>query len=191
MHNVVKFIISSSASGLEFKREISTSLEDFNSDDAAINVYTTVIQDTVEAVGLELKPLLAMFQARAEHTTNAAVETNFVVTLTEDDNSVQYELTTNKDVDTVTPASFIAALVKHIYKFVGETMREEDDKIFAAFATAVGTKNVQDILQILGYDEHTIAATVRLNNEVQAHVAKTKGTTTPSFMMESTGTLNA
>ena len=191
MHNVVKFIISSSASGLEFKREISTSLEDFNSDDAAINVYTTVIQDTVEAVGLELKPLLAMFQARAEHDTNEAVETNFVVTLTEDDNSVQYELTTNKDVDTVTPASFIAALVKHIYKFVGKTMREDDDEIFAAFAIAVGTKNVRDILQILGYDEHIIAATVRLNDEVQAHVAKTKGTTTPSFMMESTGTLNA
>ena len=191
MHNVVKFIISSSASGLEFKREISTSLEDFNSDDAAINIFTTVIQDTVEAVGLELKPLLAMFQARAEHTANAAVETNFVVTLTEDDNSVQYELTTNKDVDTVTPASFIAVLVKHIYKFVGETMREEDDEIFAAFAVAVGIKNIPSILQILGYDEHTIAATVRLNNEVQAHVAKTKGTTTPSFMMESTGTLNA
>ena len=38
MHNVVKFIISSSASGLEFKREISTDIDDFNADDAAINV---------------------------------------------------------------------------------------------------------------------------------------------------------
>ena len=191
MHNVVKFIISSSATGLEFKREIPTSLEDFNSDDAAINVYTTVIQDTVEAVGTELKPLLAMLQARAEHATNEEVEASFVITLTEDDDTVQYDLTINKDSDTVTPAAFIVTLVKHIYKFVGKTMLEEDDEIFAAFATAVGTKNVQHILQILGYDEHTIAATVRLNNEVQAHVAKAKNTTTPSFMMESTGTMNA
>ena len=191
MHNVVKFIISSSATGLEFKREISTSLEDFNSDDAALNVYTSVIQDTVEVVGAELKPLLAMMQFRAEHTANTAVENIFVVTLTETDDTVQYDLTINKDSDTVTPAAFIVTLVKHIYKFVGKTMLEEDDEIFAAFATAVGTKNMQDILQILGYDEHTIAATVRLNDEVSAHVAKTKGTTTPSFMMESTGTLNA
>ena len=191
MHNVVKFMISSSATGLEFKREISTDIDDFIADDAVISLYTSVIQDTVEVVGLELKPLLAMLQARAEHTANAAVEVNFVVTLTEDDDTVQYELTVNKDVDTATPATFIYTLVKHIYKFVGKTMREEDDEIFAAFATAVGTKNVQHILQILGYDEHIIAATVRLNNEVQAHVAKTKGTTTPSFMMESTGTLNA
>ena len=191
MHNVVKFMISSSASGLEFKREIPTSIEDFNSDAAAINVYTTVIQDTVETVGTELKPLLAMLQARAEHAANEAVEASFVITLTEDDDSIQYELATEKELDTVTPAAFITTLVKQIYKFIGETMQEDDDEIFAAFATAVGTKNIQDILQILGYDEHVIAATVRLNDEVSAHVAKTKGTTTPAFMMESTGTLNA
>ena len=191
MHNVVKFIISSSATGLEFKREIATDIDDFNADDAAISLYTTVIQDTVEVVGLELKPLLAMFQARAEHTANTAVEANFVVTLTEDDDTVQYELTVNKDVDTVTPASFIAALVKHIYKFVGKTMQEEDDENFAAFATAVSTKNMQNILQLLGYDEHIISATMRLNDEISAHVSKAKNTTTPSFLMESTGTINA
>ena len=191
MHNVVKFITSSSATGLEFKREIATDIDDFNADDAAISLYTTVIQDTVEVVGLELKPLLAMFQARAEHTANTAVEANFVVTLTEDDDTVQYELTVNKDVDTVTPASFIAALVKHIYKFVGKTMQEEDDENFAAFATAVSTKNMQNILQLLGYDEHIISATMRLNDEISAHVSKAKNTTTPSFLMESTGTINA
>ena len=191
MHNVVKFMISSSASGLEFKREISTSLEDFNSDDAALNIYTTVIQDTVEVVGLELKPLLAMMQFRAEQAANATVETNFVVTLTEDDNSIQYELATNKDVDAVTPAAFITTLVKHIYKFVGKTMREDDDEIFAAFAVAVGTKNVRDILHILKYEDHVVEATMRLNSDISAHVAKTKGTTAPSFMMESTGTMNA
>ena len=191
MHNVVKFMISSSASGLEFKREIPTSLEDFSSDDAAINVYTTVIQDTVEAVGTELKPLLAMLQARAEHTTNEAVEANFVITLTEDDDSIQYELSTDKELDTVTPAAFITTLVKQIYKFIGETMQEDDDEIFAAFAIAVGTKNVRDILQILRYEDHVVAATLHLNSEVSAHVAKEKGTTTPSFMMESTGTMNA
>ena len=191
MHNVVKFIISSSATGLEFKREISTSIEDFNSDDAALNVYTSVIQDTVEVVGAEFKPLLAMMQFRAEHTANTAVENIFVVTLTETDDTVQYDLTINKDSDTVTPAAFIVTLVKHIYKFVGKTMLEEDDEIFAAFATAVGTKNVRDILQILGYDTHIIETTVRLNDEVSAHVSKAKNTTTPSFMMESTGTMNA
>ena len=191
MHNVVKFMISSSASGLEFKGEIPTSLEDFNSNDAAINVYTTVIQDTVEAVGTELKPLLAMLQARAEHDTNEEVEANFVITLTEDDDSIQYELSTDKELDTVTPAAFITTLVKHIYKFVGETMWEEDDEIFAAFATAVGDKNVRDILHILKYEDHVVEATLRLNSDISAHVAKEKGTTTPSFMMESTGTMNA
>ena len=191
MHNVVKFMISSSASGLEFQREIPTSLEDFSSDDAAITVYTTVIQDTVEVVGTELKPLLAMLQARAEHATNEAVEANFVITLTEDDDSIQYELSTDKELDTVTPAAFITTLVKQIYKFIGETMQEDDDEIFAAFAVAVGTKNVRDILHILKYEDHVVEATLRLNSEVSAHVAKTKGTTTPSFMMESTGTMNA
>ena len=191
MHNVVKFMISSSASGLEFKREIHTPLEDFNSDDAAITVYTTVIQDTVEAVGTELKPLLAMLQARAEHATNEAIEASFVITLTEDDDSIQYELSTDKELDTVTPAAFITTLVKQIYKFVGEAMREDDEEIFAAFAIAVGTKNVRDILHILKYEDHVVAATLHLNSEVSAHVAKEKGTTTPSFMMESTGTMNA
>ena len=191
MHNVVKFMISSSASGLEFQREIPTSLEDFSSDDAAINVYTTVIQDTVEAVGTELKPLLAMLQARAEHATNEAVEANFVITLTEDDDSIQYELSADKEPNAVTPAAFITTLVKQIYKFVGETMREDDDEIFAAFAVAVSTKNVRDILHILKYEDHVVEATLRLNSDVSAHVAKTKGTTTPSFMMESTGTMNA
>ena len=191
MHNVVKFMISSSASGLEFKREIPTSLEDFISDDAAINVYTTVIQDTVEAVGTELKPLLAMLQARAEHDTNEEVEANFVITLTEDDDSIQYELSTDKEPDTVTPAAFITTLVKQIYKFIGKTMQEDDDEIFAAFASAVSTKNVRDILHILKYEDHVIEATLRLNSDISAHVAKKKGTTTPSFMMESTGTMNA
>ena len=191
MHNVVKFMISSSASGLEFRREIPTSLEDFSSDDAAINVYTTVIQDTVEAVGTELKPLLAMLQARAEHATNEAVEANFVITLTEDDDSIQYELSTDKELDTVTPAAFITTLVKQIYKFIGEIMQEDDDEIFTAFAIAVSTKNVRDILHILKYEDHVVEATLRLNSEVSAHVAKEKGTTTPSFMMESTGTMNA
>ena len=191
MHNVVKFMISSSASGLEFQREIPTSLEDFSSDDAAINVYTTVIQDTVEAVGTELKPLLAMLQARAEHATNEAVEANFVITLTEDDDSIQYELSTDKELDTVTPAAFITTLVKQIYKFIGEAMQEDGDEIFAAFAIAVSTKNVRDILHILKYEDHVVEATLRLNSEVSAHVAKEKGTTTPSFMMESTGTMNA
>ena len=191
MHNVVKFMISSSASGLEFQREIPTSLEDFSSDDAAINVYTTVIQDTVEAVGTELKPLLAMLQARAEHDTNEEVEASFVITLTEDDDSIQYELSTDKELDTVTPAAFITTLVKQIYKFVGEAMQEDDDKIFAAFAIAVSTKNVRDILHILKYEDHVVEATMQLNSDVSAHVAKTKGTTTPSFMMESTGTMNA
>ena len=191
MHNVVKFMISSSASGLEFKREIPTSLEDFSSDDAAINVYTTVIQDTVEAVGTELKPLLAMLQARAEHDTNEEVEASFVITLTEDDDSIQYELSTDKELDTVTPAAFITTLVKQIYKFIGKAMQEDDDEIFAAFAIAVSTKNVRDILHILKYEDHVVEATLRLNSEVSAHVAKEKGTTTPSFMMESTGTMNA
>ena len=191
MHNVVKFMISSSASGLEFKREIPTSLEDFSSDDAAINVYTTVIQDTVEAVGTELKPLLAMLQARAEHATNEAVEASFVITLTEDDDSIQYELSTDKELDTVTPAAFITTLVKQIYKFIGEVMQEDGDEIFAAFAIAVSTKNVRDILHILKYEDHVVEATLQLNSEVSAHVAKEKGTTTPSFMMESTGTMNA
>ena len=191
MHNVVKFMISSSASGLEFQREIPTSLEDFSSDDAAINVYTTVIQDTVEAVGTELKPLLAMLQARAEHATNEAVEASFVITLTEDDDSIQYELSTDKELDTVTPAAFITTLVKQIYRFVGEALQEDDEEIFAAFANAVGAKNVRDILHILKYEDHVVEATLHLNSEVSAHVAKEKGTTTPSFMMESTGTMNA
>ena len=191
MHNVVKFMISSSASGLEFKREIPTSIEDFNSNDAVINVYTTVIQDTVEAVGTELKPLLAMLQARAEHATNEEVEASFVITLTEDDSSIQYELSTDKELDTVTPAAFITTLVKQIYKFIGETMQEDDDEIFAAFAVAVGTKNVRDILQILRYEYQVIEAILGLNSDVSANVVKKKGTTTPSFMMESTGTMNA
>ena len=191
MHNVVKFMISSSASGLEFKREIPTSLEDFSSDDAAINVYTTVIQDTVEVVGTELKPLLAMLQARADHAANEAVEASFVITLTEDDDSIQYELSTDKELDTVTPAAFFTTLVKQIYKFIGETMQEDDDEIFAAFAIAVGTRNVRDILQILKYEDHVVEATLRLNSEVATHVATAKGATTPSFMMESTGTMNA
>ena len=191
MHNVVKFMISSSASGLEFKREIPTSIEDFNSNDAVINVYTTVIQDTVEAVGTELKPLLAMLQARAEHAANEEVEASFVITLTEDDDYIQYELSTEKEPDTVTPAAFITTLVKQIYKFIGETMQEDNDEIFAAFAVAVGTKNVRDILQILRYEYQVIEATLQLNSEVSANVVKKKGTTTPSFMMESTGTMNA
>ena len=191
MHNVVKFMISSSASGLEFQREIPTSLEDFSSDDAAINVYTTVIQDTVEAVGTELKPLLAMLQARAEHDTNEEVEASFVITLTEDDDSIQYELSTDKELDTVTPAAFITTLVKQIYKFIGEAMQEDDDEIFAAFAIAVSTKNVRDILHILKYEDQVVEATMQLNSKVATHVAKEKGITTPSFMMESTGTMNA
>lgn len=191
MHNVVKFMISSSASGLEFQREIPTPLEDFSSYDAAISVYTTVIQDTVEAVGTELKPLLAMLQARAEHDTNEAVEARFVITLTEDDDFIQYELSTDKELDTVTPAAFITTLVKQIYKFVGKAMQEDDDEIFAAFAIAVSTKNVRDILHILKYEDNVVEATLRLNSDVSAHVAKAKGTTTPSFMMESTGTMNA
>ena len=191
MHNVVKFMISSSASGLEFQREIPTSLEDFSSDDAAINVYTTVIQDTVEAVGTELKPLLAMLQARVEHDTNEEVEASYVITLTEDDDSIQYELSTDKELDTVTPAAFITTLVKQIYRFVGKTMQEDDDEIFAAFAIAVGTKNVRDILHILKYEDHVVEATMQLNSDISAHVAKTKSATTPAFMMESTGTMNA
>ena len=191
MHNVIKFMVSSSASGLEFKREILTSLEDFNSDDAAINVYTTIIQDTVEAVGTELKPLFAMLQARAEHAANEEVEASFVITLTEDDDSIQYELATDKETDTVTPAAFITTLVKQIYKFIGAVMQKDDKEIFAAFAIAVGDKNVRDILQILGYEDHVVEATVQLNNDAAAHVAKAKGTTTPSFMMEATGTMNA
>ena len=191
MHNVVKFMISSSASGLEFQREIPTSIEDFNSDDAAITLYTTVIQDTVEVVGTELKPLLAMLQARAEHATNEAVEASYVITLTEDDDSIQYELSADKETDTVTPAAFIATLVKHIYNFVSEAMQEDDAEIFGALAIAVGTKNVRDILQVLKYEDHIIEATMQLNSDVSAHVAKTKGTTTPSFMLESTGTMNA
>ena len=191
MHNVIKFMVNSSASGLEFKSEILTPLEDFNSDDAAINVYTRVIQDTVETVGAELKPLLAMLQARAEHNTNEPIEASFVITLTEDDDTITYELSTVKESDEATPAAFIAALIKQIYKFVGEVMQEDDSESFAALAIAVGTKNVRDILQALKYEDHVVEATVRLNSDVAAHVAKAKGTTTPSFMMESTGTMNA
>ena len=191
MHNVVKFTISSSANGLEFTREIPTDLEDFSSDIAAINIYTTVIQDTVEVVGSELKPLLAMLQARAEHATNEAIEASFVITLTENDDTIQYDLNTDKEVDTVTPAAFITTLVKQLYKFIGKVMQEDDDELFAAFANAVGTKNVRDILQILGYEDHIIITAMQLNSDVSAHVAKAKGTTIPSFMMESTGTMNA
>ena len=191
MHNAVKFMISSSASGLEFKREILTSLEDFNSDDAVINLYTTVIQDTVEVIGTELKPLLAMLQARADHAANKIVEANFEITLTEDDDSIQYDLYSDKDTSASTPAAFIASLVKQIYRFIGATMQEDDDETFAAFAIAVSDKNVRDILHILKYEDHVIAATMQLNSDISAHVAKEKGTTTPSFMMESTGTMNA
>ena len=191
MHNVVKFMISSSASGLEFQREIPTSLEDFSSDDADITLYTTVIQDTVEVVGTELKPLLAMLQARAEHDTDEAVEASYVITLTEDDDTIQYELSADKETDTVTPATFIAMLVKHIYNFVSEVMQEDDEEIFAAFTVVVSTKNVRDILHILKYEDHVVEASLHLNSEVSAHVAKAKGTTTPSFMMEATGTMNA
>ena len=191
MHNVIKFMVSSSASGLEFKSEILTPLEDFNSDEAALNVYSRVIQDTVEAVGAELKPLLAMLQARAEHNTNEEVEASFVITLTEDDDSIQYELSTDKELDTVTPAAFITTLVKQIYKFVGEAMREDDEEIFAAFAIAVSTKNARDILQTLKYEDHIVKATMQLNSDIAAQAAKAKGTPTPSFMMESTGTMNA
>lgn len=191
MHNVVKFMISSSASGLEFQREIPTSLEDFSSDDAAINVYTTVIQATVEAVGTELKPLLAMLQTRAEHDTNEEVEASFVITLTEDDDSIQYELSTDKETNESTPAAFIAALVKHIYKFVGEVMQEDDSESFAALAIAVGNKDARDILQTLKYEDHIVKATMQLNSDIAAQAAKAKGATTPSFMMESTGTMNA
>ena len=191
MHNVVKFMVSSSASGLEFKSEILTPLEDFNSDDAALNVYTRVIQDTVETVSAELTPLLAMLQARAEHNTNEPIEASFVITLTEDDNTITYELSTVKETDEATPAAFIAALIKHIYKFVGEVMQEDDSESFATLAIAVGTKNVRDILQALKYEELIVEATMQLNIDVVAHVAKTKGTTTPSFMVESTGTMNA
>ena len=193
MHNVIKFMVNSSASGLEFNSEILTPLEDFNSDEAALNVYTTVIKDTVETVGAELKPLLAMLQARAEHGTNEPIETSFVITLTEDDNTITYELSTVKETDEATPAAFIAALIKQIYKFVSEVVQEdnEDSESFAALAIAVGNKNVRDILQALKYEDHVVEATVRLNSDVAAHVAKAKGTTTPSFMMESTGTMNA
>ena len=191
MHNVIKFMVNSSAHGLEFKSEILTPLEDFNSDEAALNIYSRVIQDTVETVGAELKPLLAMLQARAEHNTNEPIEASFVITLTEDDNTITYELSTIKETDEATPAAFIAALIKHIYKFVGEVMQEDNDESFAAFAIAVGTKNVRDILQILRYEDHVVEATVQLNSDVAAHVAKAKGTTTPSFMMEATGTMNA
>ena len=191
MYNVIKFMVSSSASGLEFKSEILTPLEDFNSDEAALNIYTRVIQDTVEAVGAELKPLLAMLQARAEHNTNEPVEASFVITLTEDDDTITYEVSTVKETDEATPAAFIAALVKHIYKFVCEVVQEEDSESFAALAIAVGNKNVRDILQALKYEDHVVEATVRLNSDVAAHVAKAKGTTTPSFMMEATGTMNA
>ena len=184
-------MISSSASGLEFKREILTSLEDFNSDDAVINLYTTVIQDTVEVIGTELKPLLAMLQARADHAANKIVEANFEITLTEDDDSIKYDLAADKATNTSTPAAFIASLVKQIYRFIGATMQEDDDETFAAFANAVGDKNVRDILHILKYEDHVIAATMQLNSDISAHVAKEKGTTTPSFMMESTGTMNA
>ena len=191
MHNVIKFMVNSSASGLEFKSEILTPLEDFNSDEAALNVYTRVIQDTVEAVGAELKPLLAMLQARAEHNTNEPIEASFVITLTENDDTITYELSTVKETDEATPAAFIAALIKQIYKFVSEVVQENNDESFAALAIAVGTKNVRDILQALKYEDHVVEATVRLNSDVAAHVAKAKGTTTPSFMMESTGTMNA
>ena len=111
MHNVVKFMVSSSASGLEFKSEILTPLEDFNSDEAALNIYSRVIQDTVETVGAELKPLLAMLQARAEHNTNEPIEASFVITLTENDDTITYELSTVKESDEATPAAFIAATV--------------------------------------------------------------------------------
>ena len=191
MHNVIKFMVNSSASGLEFNSEILTPLEDFNSDEAALNVYTTVIKDTVETVGAELKPLLAMLQARAEHGTNEPIETSFVITLTEDNDTITYELTTVKETNEATPAAFIAALIKHIYKFVSEVMQEEDSESFAALAIAVGNKNVRGILQALKYEDHVVEATVRLNSDVAAHVAKAKGATTPSFMMESTGTMNA
>ena len=191
MHNVIKFMVNSSASGLEFNSEILTPLEYFNSDEAALNVYSRVIQDTVEAVGAELKPLLAMLQARAEHNTNEPIEASFVITLTEDDNTITYELSTVKETDEATPAAFIAALIKQIYKFVSEVVQEEDSESFAALAIAVGNKNVRDILQALKYEDHVVEATVRLNSDVAAHVAKAKGTTTPSFMMEATGTMNA
>ena len=191
MHNVVKFVVSSSDHGLEFKSEILTPLEDFNSDDAALNVYTRVIQDTVETVSAELTPLLAMLQARAEHGTNEPVETSFVITLTEDDDTITYELSTVKETNEATPAAFIAALVKHIYKFVGEVMQEDDSESFAALAIAVGNKDARNILQTLKYEDHIVKATMQLNSDVTAHVAKAKGTTTPSFMMEATGTMNA
>ena len=191
MHNVIKFMVNSSASGLEFNSEILTPLEDFNSDEAALNVYTTVIKDTVETVGAELKPLLAMLQARAEHGTNEPIETSFVITLTEDNDTITYELTTVKETNEATPAAFIAALIKHIYKFVSEVMQEEDSESFAALAIAVGNKNVRDILQALKYEDHIVEATMQLNSDVAAHVAKAKGITTPSFMMEATGTMNA
>ena len=191
MHNVVKFMINSSASGLEFQREIPTSLEDFNSDDAALNIYTRVIQDTVEAVGTELKPLLAMLQARAEHNTNEEVKASFVITLTEDDDTITYELSTVKETNEATPAAFIAALVKHIYKFIGEVMQEDDSESFAALAIAVGNKDTRDILQTLKYEDHVVKATMQLNSDIAAQAAKAKGATTPSFMMESTGTMNA
>ena len=191
MHNVIKFMVNSSASGLEFNSEILTPLEDFNSDEAALNVYTTVIKDTVETVGAELKPLLAMLQARAEHGTNEPIETSFVITLTEDNDTITYELTTVKETNEATPAAFIAALIKHIYKFVSEVMQEEDSESFAALAIAVGNKNVRDILQALKYEDHIVEATMQLNSDVAAHVAKAKGATTPLFMMESTGTMNA
>lgn len=191
MHNAVKFMISSSDHGLEFKREILTSLEDFSSNDAVINLYTTVIQNTVEVIGSELKPLLAMLQARADHAANKVVEANFEITLTEDDDAIQYDLYADKDTNTSTPAAFIASLVKQIYRFIGAAMQEDDEEIFAAFAIAVGDKNVRDILHILKYEDRVIAATMRLNSEISARAGEAKSTTTPSFMMESTGTLNA
>ena len=191
MHNVVKFMVSSSASGLEFKSEILTPLEDFNSDDAALNIYTRVIQYTVETVSAKLTPLLAMLQARAEHGTNEPVEASFVITLTEDDDTITYELSTVKETNEATPATFIAALVKQIYKFVGEVMQEDDSESFAALAIAVGNKDARDILQTLKYEDHIVKATMQLNSDIAAQAAKAKGATTPSFMMESTGTMNA
>ena len=191
MHNVIKFMVTSSTSGLEFKSEILTPLEDFNSDDAALNVYTRVIQDTVETVSAELTPLLAMLQARAEHDTNEEVEASFVITLTEDDDTITYELSTVKETNKATPAAFIVSLVKHIYKFVGEVMQEDDSESFAALAIAVSNKDARDILQTLKYEDHIVKSTMQLNSDIAAQAAKAKGATTPSFMMEATGTMNA
>ena len=70
-------------------------------------------------------------------------------------------------------------------------MQEDDSESFAALAIAVSNKDARDILQTLKYEDHIVKATMQLNSDIVAQAAKAKGATTPSFMMESTGTMNA